>query len=51
MDAWVSEARGVATQVLSGGSTVYTFCLPAAVLLDPPDRVNVGGQEMFGPAT
>jgi len=46
---WVLEARSAGAEILSGGNTLSESCYAPTVLLNPPDRVRVSQQEIFGP--
>ena len=46
---WVEEARSAGAKVLTGGKKIGNTCYAPTVLLNPPDRVKVSREEIFGP--
>ncbi|MGB5830655.1 MAG: aldehyde dehydrogenase family protein, partial [Thiohalocapsa sp.] len=46
---WVTEAVDAGARCLTGGQPLSDTCYPPTVLVDPPARVRVSREEVFGP--
>ena len=46
---WVQEAKEAGATVLTGGHTIGKTCYAPTVLLNPPDKIKVSREEIFGP--
>ncbi len=46
---WVEEAKSAGAKVLTGGKKIGKTCYAPTVLLNPPDKVKVSREEIFGP--
>ncbi len=49
VDDWVREAQDAGAEVLCGGRTLTSSCYEPTVLWEPPDKVRISREEVFGP--
>ena len=49
VNEWVAEARTAGAEILCGGSPLSESCYSPTVLYNPPNKVRVSQQEIFGP--